>query len=91
MNIIEWMTDEGIVKNEIQAQNIIAGLRLWELYNQKDYDGIKDRVRLYRSWRPKTDKKNEVPSWQAFQLAIAGIDPSNVEPRQIGMFEEAGK
>lgn len=43
--------------------------------------------KLYRRWRPKTDKKNELLPREVYDLVIAGIEPENVEPRQIGMFE----
>ena len=85
MNIIEWMIENKIASHWKQAQNIIVGLKLGELYNEKNYDEIKHRCELYRRWRPKTDKKNQVPTWQAYELAIAGIDPADVEPRQIEM------
>jgi len=38
-------------------------------------------------WRPKTDKKNQLPTWQAFELAISGIDPDDVPARQIELFD----
>jgi len=43
--------------------------------------------KLYRRWRAKTDKKNDTPSWKAYELTIAGIDPDNVVLRQIDLFE----
>jgi hypothetical protein len=77
--IMDWMIADGLAKNDFQASAIVNGLKLWELPEHEQ----KPRVMLYRKWRPKTDRKNQVPSWQAFQLANAGIDPVDVEPRQI--------
>jgi len=67
MNIIEWMLSEKLATHWKQAQNIIAGLRLNELYAVKDYDGIKTRTRLYRDWRNSGEK-----SATAYEKAIAG-------------------
>ena len=82
MNIIEWMIAQEIAKNTFQASAIANGLRLVEL---KDIEAQKARVALYRKWRPKTDKKNQLPTYQAFDLTIAGIDPDDVQERQIEM------
>lgn len=77
MNIIDWMLTEKIVGHWKQAQNIIAGLHLNELYSLNDYDGIKARARLYRDWRNAGE-----PSKVAYQKAIAG------EPVPAPMFED---
>jgi len=82
MNIIEWMINEKIAQNTIQAANIANGLKLVDLPSDEEQIA---RVKLYRKWRPKTDKKNQLPTYQAFDLAIAGIDPADVEERQIEM------
>lgn len=79
-NLFEWMISEKIATNGFSASAILNGLKCWTLETDAEK---KERVLLYRKWRPKTDKKNELPSWQAFELAIAGIDPNDVEPRQI--------
>ena len=50
MNMIEWLLSEKIAEHWKQAQNIIVGLKLNELYILNDYDGIKKRARLYRAW-----------------------------------------
>ena len=83
-NIVEWMIQNKVALVGYQAGHIYEGLKLWACGT---YEEQIERVNLYRAWRPKTDKKNEIPSWQAFQLAIAGIDPDEVEPRQIDMFD----
>ena len=83
-NIFLWLIENKIAQNDFSAAAICNGLKVSELRSE---EAIKSRAMLYRKWRPKTDKKNEIPSWQAFQLAIAGIDPDNVEPRQIDMFD----
>jgi hypothetical protein len=82
INMTEWMKENKVASNDIQAANIFAGLELGKL---DDAEAMKARVILYRKWRPKTDKKNQLPTYQAFQLAIAGIDPDSVEERQIEM------
>ena len=79
--ITEWMVHKKIAANDIAARHIFQGLKLLDLPREEQ----EARCLLYRKWRPKTDKKNQVPTWQAFQLAIAGIDPDDVEPRQIEM------
>jgi hypothetical protein len=76
---MNWMIAEGLAKNDFQASAIVNGLKLWDVAENER----KERVVLYRKWRPKTDKKNQLPSWQAFELAIAGIDPADVQERQI--------
>lgn len=80
--IMLWMVSEKLAQNEFAASKIATGLKLWEL---PDEDAMKARVLLYRKWRPKTDKKNMLPTYQAFDLAIAGIDPADVVERQIEM------
>lgn len=80
--LIIWMVDEKLAENNFAASHIATGLRLWELPTE---DAQKARVLLYRKWRPKTDKKNMLPTAQAYDLAIAGIDPADVQERQIEM------
>ena len=82
--IMNWMVSEKLAVNQFAASQIVNGLRAWELDSE---DAIKERVKLYRKWRPKTDKKNMLPTYQAFDLAIAGIDPTDVVERQIEMSE----
>lgn len=77
--LTEWLVEQGLADNGISAGHIVTGLKL----NGLTRDEQEARCRLYRKWRPKTDKKNDIPSWQAFDLAIAGIDPDDVQPRQI--------
>ena len=81
-NIIEWMIENKIANNQIQANNIFVGLQLDKL---QDFEERKARVICYRKWRPKTDKKNQLPTKQAFDLAIAGIERDDVIDRQIEM------
>lgn len=80
--IMMWMVSSKMAQNEFAASKIATGLKLWEL---PDEEAMKARVLLYRKWRPKTDKKNMLPTYQAFDLAIAGIDPADVVERQIEM------
>jgi len=79
-NIMDWMIAEKIATNDIQVSNIVVGLKLYELATDEER---KARVICYRKWRPKTDKKNQLPTKQAFDLAIAGIDRDDVIDRQI--------
>lgn len=81
-NLYEWMMKEKIATTSFQAAAIANGLKLWTLETLSEK---KERILLYRKWRPKTDKKNQLPTYQAFDLAIAGIDPADVEERQIEM------
>lgn len=83
-SITEWMVTEGIAENGFAAGHIHQGLKLGGL----TWDEQVKRVRLYRKWRTKTDKKNMIPSWQAYELAQAGIDPDNVPARQIDFMVE---
>ena len=79
--ITEWMVEKGIAANGIAAGHIYQGLQLQGLSEAEQ----KSRCLLYRKWRPKTDKKNMLPTSQAFDLARAGIDPDDVPERQIEM------
>ena len=79
-NLFEWMLAEKIATNGFSASAILNGLKCWKLETDPEK---KARILLYRKWRPKTDKKNQVPEKQAFELAIAGIDPDDVPARQI--------
>lgn len=81
-NLYEWMIQEKIATNAFNASAILNGVKAFELETLTEK---KARVLLYRKWRTKTDKKNQVPTWQAFELAIAGIDPEDVPARQIEM------
>jgi len=82
-NIINWMIDQKIATNGFQAAHISEGLHL-PLFDRAEQEKL---CRLYRKWRTKTDRKNDIPSWQAYQLALAGVDPDDVQPRQIA-FED---
>ena len=84
MTITDLLKASGIASNDFQAQHIANGLRLWECATDEEK---LERAKLYRKWRPSTEtkksKRDELPSWQAYELAIAGINPDDVEPRQI--------
>lgn len=81
-NLFEWMIAEKIATNSFNAAAILTGVKAWQVETDAEK---KARVLLYRKWRTKTDKKNQLPTWQAFELAIAGIDPDDVPARQIEM------
>lgn len=84
MDITQFLIENGIADNVFRALNIATGLRLWEL--KTDAEKL-ERTKLYRKWRPitetKQNKRDELPARQAYDLSIAGIDPDNVEPRQM--------
>lgn len=86
-SITEWMITEGIAQHGAQAGHIAEGLKLAGLPREEQ----EARCRLYRKWRSKSekDKKKLIPSWQAYQLAIAGVDPSDVQERQIELPKES--
>lgn len=84
MNLItEWMVEQGIAENGFAAGHIATGLKLYT-HPRAEQEAM---CLLYRKWRKKTDKKNDIPSWQAYELTLAGIDPDNVPARQIDLFE----
>lgn len=85
MNAILYIKKYGNVSNDFQASAIANGLKAWEC----DEAELVKRVKLYRKWRPKTDKKNMLPTSQAFDLARAGIDPDDVPERQIDLFDKS--
>lgn len=82
-SITEWMVEKGIAQNGFSAGHIAQGLKLY----QHDRQTQERMCLLYRKWRPKTDKKNELLPSEVYDLVIAGIDPDNVEARQIELFE----
>jgi len=86
-SITEWMIEAEIADHGIQAGHIKAGLKLEGLPREEQ----EARCRLYRAWRPKSDKKDMLPTYQAYDLAIAGVDPKDVPIRQVDfekMFDE---
>lgn len=80
--ITEAIKQAGYATNDFQAAHIANGLRLYELETEAEQ---LERVALYRKWRPKSDKKNMLPTKQAYDLSIAGIEPADVQERQIEM------
>lgn len=78
-NVIELLKSAKIATNDFQAAAIANGLKLSDL---KTDEAMIERARLYRKWRSKSDKKDMLPTHQAYDLAIAGIDPADVEVRQ---------
>jgi len=83
-SITEWMVAEKIAQNGFSAGHIAYGLKL----HKYDRSTQEKMCRLYRKWRPKTDKKNELLPQEVYDLVIAGIDPDNVPARQIELFED---
>ena len=85
MTITEAIKAAGYATNDFQAAHIANGLRLYELPTEAEQ---LERVALYRRWRPKSDKKDMLPTYQAYDLAIAGIDPQDVQIRQIDFTDD---
>lgn len=84
-NVIELLKAAKIASNDFQASHIANGLKLASLHTD---EAMIERAKLYRKWRPRTDKKNDIPTWQAYQLAMAGIDPADVAVRQMELEEQ---
>ncbi len=51
MNIIQWLLENGYANVQRHAENIIVLLKLNELYDVQEFEGIKARVRLYEAWK----------------------------------------
>jgi hypothetical protein len=51
MNITKFLIDERIAKCQKHAENIIAKLELYKLYNDGKLGEIMTRARCYRDWR----------------------------------------
>lgn len=85
LSITEWMVEQKIAVNGFAAGHIAAGLSLHKF----DRPTQEAMCKLYRAWRPKTDKKNELTSREVYDLVLAGIEPENVKARQIDLFEVA--
>jgi hypothetical protein len=85
-SITEWMVENKIAENGFAAGHIAAGLQITSKLPRAEQEA---RCILYRKWKPKTDKASkELKSSEAYDLAIAGIDPDNVPARQIELFDE---
>ena len=79
--ITKWMVEQKIAVNGFAAGHIAYGLKLHEF----DRATQESMCKLYRRWRPKTDKKNELLPVEVYDLVLAGIDPDDVPARQIEM------
>jgi len=66
-NITKFLMDEGIACHAKHAENIIAKLELWKLYNEGSIGLIMTRARLYRDWKNAGENRDE-----AARKAIAG-------------------
>src|SRR5688572_27116738 len=76
-HIYDWML-QNITDNGFSAKNIYAGLHLHE-FDRKTQEEL---CLLYRRWRGTKEDKKSITAKQAYDLTLAGIDPSDVEPRQ---------
>lgn len=79
MNLIEQLIAQGVAKNAFQAAHIANGLKLAEMNNELAQI---ERAKLYRKWR---NSKHAPTSVEAYDLAIAGMEPEDVLVRQIEM------
>jgi len=80
-SIVYWILSEGHASNSFQVEAIARGLKLASIHNDPELQ--RERVIIYRGWRPNIGGKNEIPSYQAFDLAIAGIRREDVVDRQM--------
>jgi len=89
-SITEFIVQEGYAQNGFAAGYMYEGLKLKSC---KSFEEQVERVKLYRAWRAKTDVKNDIPAKQAYDLAIAGIDPKDVQIRQmeLGAVQKIGE
>lgn len=83
MNIIQWLLENNHAKAQRHAENIIVLLKLNELYDLKDYEGIKARVLLYEAWKTSGlyDKKDRAA------CAMKAIAGEPVPAQVVDMFE----
>ena len=70
-SITEWLINEGIAHHIKHAENIIALLHLGELWNNKDYETIKQRARDYRKFRRGTKDSSALCA----QYVLEGKEP----------------
>jgi hypothetical protein len=86
VKIIEQLVNMKLAENVFSASNMANGLKLADLPTD---EAKIERAMLYRKWRPKSDKNDMLPTWQAYDLAIHGIDPDDVKPRQMEFSDAA--
>ncbi len=84
MNIVQWLLENNHAKAQRHAENIIVLLKLNELYDLKDYEGIKARVLLYEAWKTSGlyDKKDRAA------CAMKAISGEPVPAPVVDMFAE---
>lgn len=93
MNIVKFLLDEKIATCQKHAENIIAKLELWKLYNEGQYGLIMTRARLYRDFRNAGENSNEAarkavagdPAPAPLIAEAAHSDPLEDSPWQTGM------
>lgn len=87
MNIIQWLLENNHAKAQRHAENIIVLLKLNELYDLKDYEGIKARVLLYEAWKTSGlyDKKDRAA------CAMKAIAGEPVPAPVVDMFAEVDR
>lgn len=85
--ITEWLVEQGIAENGFAAGHIAKGLKLYEVDPDTKQPLSREeqeaRCRRYRMWRPIGSK--ELKPKHAYDLAIYGLEPNDIEPRQIEM------
>lgn len=68
MNLIQWIVEQKLAKNEFAAAHLANGLKLSEV---KDLVGQQARVRLYRDWRNSFEMEGKLWSKDFDELAAA--------------------
>ena len=104
MKMITWLIEDGHAKAERHAENIIALLKLHELWNEGKFDEIKERVKLYEAWKTsgmykKTDRAacamkaiagEPVPAVDMFEADFENRERENVKALGFGQYQEVG-
>lgn len=68
MNLIQWIVEQKLAKNEFAAAHLANGLKLSEV---KDFESQQARVRLYRDWRNSFEMEGKLWSKDFDELAAA--------------------
>ena len=69
MNIIDWIVEQKLAKNNFAAAHIANGLQLYKIAN--DLTEQKKRVELYRKWR---DATKDAPV-KCYEYVLEGKEP----------------
>lgn len=80
MNIINELIMLEYADNGFSAAGMANGLRFADCQND---DERLERARIYRLWRPVSKNKGGIKSREAFDLAIAHIEPGDYPEKQL--------